>query len=125
MVKIYTGQDLTAPLYDRPDNRHPNWWGLANADRIVISSEVGVILDLSDILHAFRQVGRTNSSSTYKESVAMTRLHEHQVKRGSKRRALFWKPKKNSKPTKNWCCQSFHAEGNTKEEISALTDGRV
>jgi hypothetical protein len=31
-------------------------------------------------------------------------------KRGSKRRALFRRPKKNSEPTQNWCCQSFHAD---------------
>jgi hypothetical protein len=44
---------------------------------------------------------------------------------GSKRRALFWEPKKNSEPTQHWCCQSFHVEGYTKEEISALRDSRV
>jgi hypothetical protein len=42
--------------------------------------------------------------------------------KGSKRRALFRKPKKNSEPTQNWCCQSVYAEGYTKEEIRALMD---
>jgi hypothetical protein len=42
---------------------------------------------------------------------------KHGLSWGSKKRALFRKSKKNSEPTQNMCCESFYAEGYTKEEI--------
>jgi hypothetical protein len=73
-------------------------------------------MDQSDILHAFREV------SQEKDSSRDIRVREFDQivwtsgqKRSSKRRALFRKSKKNSELTQNWCCQSFHAEGYTKE----------
>jgi hypothetical protein len=46
-------------------------------------------LDRSNILHAIRDVGRSNDFSTDKESVTMTRLHEHKVKKGVEREEHF------------------------------------
>jgi hypothetical protein len=78
----------------------------------------GRSMDRSDILHAIREASQENNSSKEIESVSMTRLYEHQVGRGVAREERFSeKPKKNSEPTQNWCCQSFYAEGYTKKEI--------
>jgi hypothetical protein len=46
-------------------------------------------MDRSDILRAIKEAGRENDSSKDIESVSMTRLHEHQVKRGVAREERF------------------------------------
>jgi hypothetical protein len=74
---------------------------------------------LTSCMLSRKPVGKTIHQRT--ESVSMTRLYEHHGGEGGGGRggekSAFQEVKMDSEPTQNWCCQSFYAEGYTKEEI--------
>ena len=65
--------------------------GDEKADQLAATATVGSgrAMDRSDVLNALREVGRANDSVSEDESTSLTRMLEHQVKRGKARHERY------------------------------------